>query len=141
VTSRFGRVAKAAPAVIVFASLMLLPDLGLASVRANAGATFLDYSSAAPYSAFSSIEIVGDLEKQALSFVPSSPESADAYELPIDGTSTSTFGGAYFGTLNMLPAPAAATSRDPQPYSMLLAGLGLMALLVGRRKKALSSTG
>jgi hypothetical protein len=140
VTSRFGRVAKAVPAVIVLACSML-PGLGLASVRATAGATFLDHSSAAPYSALSSIEIVGDLEKQALSFVPSSPESADAYELAFGGTSTSTLGGAYFGTLNTLPVPVAATSRDPQPYAMLLAGLGLMAFLVGRRKKALSSTG
>jgi hypothetical protein len=132
--------AKAAPAVIVLASLML-PGLGLASVRANAGATFLDHSSAAPYPAFSSIEVAGGLEKQALSFVPSSHESAAPYEIPIGSTSTGTLGGAYFGTLNMLPAPVTAPSRDPQPYAMLLAGLGLMAFLVGRRKKALSSAG
>ena len=131
--SRFGRVAKAAPAVIVLASLML-PELGLASVRVNAGATFLDHSSAASYSALSSMKITGDLEKQALSFVPSSPEAAGAYELPIGALR-----GAYSGGQSIVPMPVA--EPEPQPYALLLAGLGLMAFLVRRRKKALSAAG
>jgi len=133
VASRFGRVAKATHAVIVFASLML-PNLGLAA--ANAGATFLDHSSAAPYSALRSIEIAGTPEKQALSFVPSLPE-----DLPINGRITGALRDAYSGGQSMVPMPVADTSPEPRPYAMLLAGLGLLAFLVRRRKEALSSTG
>ena len=131
--SRFARAAKATPAVIVFASLML-PNFGLAA--ANAGATFLDHSSAAPYSALRSIEIAGTPEKQALSFVPSLSE-----DLPIDGRITGALRDAYSGGQSMVSMPVADPSPEPQPYALLLAGVGLVAFLMRRRKKALSSTG
>lgn len=54
--------------------------------------------------------------------------AAGTYTLQVSGSVLGTSGGSYSGVLNLAPVP------EPESYAMLLGGLGLLGLMVRRRK-------
>jgi hypothetical protein len=69
-----------------------------------------------------------------LSWIPFNMISAGTdYSLRITGSAIGTFGGAYAGTMAVVPVPI----PEPETYAMILAGLGLLGFMARRRRGAL----
>lgn len=80
--------------------------------------------------------IAGSLEFfsgiDVLSWIPFNTISAGTdYQLRVTGVAVGTFGGAYAGTMAVVPIP------EPETYAMILAGLGLLGFMARRRRAAL----
>jgi hypothetical protein len=79
--------------------------------------------------------IVSDVQTSATDYMLSvfaSLPAANDYTFVVSGNVTGTLGGSYGGVLQAVPAPV----PEAEAYAMLLVGLGLVGVMVSRRRMA-----
>lgn len=82
------------------------------------------------YATDNTFDAFGQLELNAI-LAPSALWSPGFYRFVLTGTTAGTSGGSYLGTLSAAPVP------ESKSYALLLAGLGLVVMKVGRVRRRL----
>lgn len=80
------------------------------------------------YAFDNTFDVSGAMELSAV-LAPSSPGMPGFYEFVVSGITSGSEGGIYAGALSAAPVP------EPKDWMLLLAGIGLVGLTVGRAKR------